>query len=72
MNATPIKFLKDDTKFVRLADNATRLRALHMYLLLTGAYAPKEQITQQATAVRAIVLGAERPQLPWSKNGDTK
>lgn len=53
MNATKIEFLKNDTEFVELADNATRLKALHVYFLLTGAYAPKQQTTQQATRMEA-------------------
>jgi hypothetical protein len=76
MNAETVKFLKNGTQFVRLPDNATRLRALHIYCMLAGLYAPKGQITQEAVEMRGIVVDVPRPRLPetngHAKNGGGK
>jgi hypothetical protein len=40
------------------------VRALHMYFLLTGAYASRDAQVEQASTVRAIILSAPRPQHP--------
>jgi hypothetical protein len=69
MDAQDIRFLDGD-RWVRVPDNPSRLRALHIYCLLAGIYAPKDQLQQQGE-FRGLVLDIPRPRLPET-NGDTE
>jgi hypothetical protein len=71
MHAKEVKFIQNGKAYVELENTSAQLRALHMFFLLGGHYAPKEQITQEMARIRAINMVLPRAALP-PPNGDAK